>query len=50
MSLLDEIEQRVLEEVKQGRVPILLFDIDSTLISTKPRNAAIARELSLIHI
>ena len=46
MSLLDEIEQRVHAEVRQGRVPILIFDIDSTLISTKPRNAAIAREFA----
>lgn len=46
MSLVDTILEEVAAVRRTGRVPTLLFDIDSTLISTKPRNAAIAREFA----
>ncbi|MCO4745845.1 MAG: hypothetical protein KC912_13710 [Proteobacteria bacterium] len=46
MSVLDSILDRVRSERQAGRVALVLFDIDSTLVSTKPRNAAIAREFA----
>jgi hypothetical protein len=48
VSVLDDVLERVVQERAAGRVPTVLFDIDSTLVSTKPRNAAIAREFASV--
>ncbi|TNE90688.1 MAG: haloacid dehalogenase-like hydrolase [Deltaproteobacteria bacterium] len=48
MGVLDAILERIREERAAERLPIVLFDVDSTLVSTKPRNAAIAREFAAV--
>src|SRR5436189_1821261 len=35
---------------KRGRLPICVFDLDSTLFSTAPRNLAILQEFIAVHL
>lgn len=43
-ALLAEIEARIRERVRAGRVPLVTFDLDGTLFENRPRTKAILRE------
>jgi len=46
MSVLDEILDRTRAAAGAGQTPVAVFDLDSTLFSTQPRNWAILQEFA----
>lgn len=46
---LREVLERVSDVAARGRLPICVFDLDSTLLSTAPRNLEILREFARRH-